>query len=718
MSVEIKTKAGEQLSEICYARLEELKQKGALHDKYFVYERRLEDELSVYIRMGFCDLIFIIRDYCLWADANEVPRGPGRGSAAGSLVVYLTRITTIDPIRFGLLFERFLNPARVTKPDIDTDFGDRDRVITYLEERYGKNRVVKVGAFGLFKPKSAIDSFSRILGVDFTTTKRITKLIGDADTIDIAMEADTNGQLKAFEEEYPTLFKAARHVQMMPRIMTTHPSAVILTDQPAGRLFPLCTIRGEVRTQWSGEELDELGFVKLDILTVKNIQIVHDTIKAVGLDMDPNDIPYEDKKTFKEFAKGNTVGVFQFEEKKTIDILQKIKPTRFKDIYAVNALIRPGLDVDGFIAAKNSGVTNTLVPELDPILADTYGVIIYQEQVMKICRELAGFTMSEADTVRKVIAKTSNVSSNLSLNPLREKFIQGCAANGLVELHGSAKIEAVWDRILACGSYIFNLSHACVYTRISFWTMYLKTYYPLQFLCQCIINAQQNNREAASRFIVEARRLGIDILQPDINLSQYETAIEGASIRLGLAPLKGVGKVAKKIVNGPRPYENYFSFISQCNIKSDVYDTLAMAGCFDSTDKRDIVLKSIGAKPEEALELERSVIGFYASGDPLDGYDSELANVCQDPDLGRKDEIIGGLIIKVKEHTDKRGNKMCFLKMRTLSSQFDALLWSSEYSKCTKIMKEGHVIKAKGKRLDGGSYALFSATDITKVQNV
>lgn len=700
------------LKSICRGRLQSLINSGQLTGSPLTYVSRLEHELSVYEASGYSSVILIIADYIKWAKENGVVVGPGRGSAAGSLVVYLVGITSIDPIRFGLIFERFLNPERISLPDIDTDFSDRDAVIDYLKERYGTNRVVKVGVPSLFKPRSAIDEFARVLGVDYDTTKKITKAIGDSTTF---VEAFKNSpELATYEADYFDLFKLARSIQGYVRQITTHPSAVILTRTPIGSEIPLHKISGqaktgELATQWDGEELDSFGYVKLDILTVDNLSIIDRCIKMVDAGIDFYDLPLDDDKTLAGFKAGETVAVFQLEEPKSVGILQALDTVTFNDVVSVNACIRPGLDVGRFIRSRNDpSEIDYLLPELEPILKDTYGVILFQEQVMRMCVDLAGFTMGGADKFRKIIAKTANQREDFSTED-KEKFRLGYIEKGF----DPDKFEKLWSMILACQTYIFNRAHATCYGYIAYADMYLKRHYPLQFMCAAL---QTRSREI---YVKECDRLGITILPPDVNCSEANYSIEGDKIRMGLSCIKHVGTKAKAII-ARRPYADEFDFIERAKPNQKQLEALCYSGALDGLlkegkDRSRLIgyMLRDGSHDQPSLaELavgEKESLGFYLVCNPLGDFYDELNGTVTPNTKQPVHAIVGGLISRIKLHEAKTGT-MSFITLLTMDGEMDAVVWPKDYSIEAHKIAVGNVVVGKGRKTDRGNYSLKDIT--------
>jgi DNA polymerase-3 subunit alpha len=684
---------------------------GSLKDA-FAYVTRLEYELGVYDTSGYSGIILIIADYINWARQNGVVVGPGRGSAAGSLVVYLAGITTIDPMKFGLIFERFLNPSRVSLPDIDTDFSSRDAVIGYLKKKYGENRVVKVGVPSLFKPRSAIDEFARELGIHFNDAKTINKMVGDSTNFKDAFEAVP--ELDAYRQQYPELFALAEKAQGYVRMTTTHPSAVILTGTPIGCEIPLQRARGEKEdlvTQWDGEELDKVGFVKLDILTVDNLRIISNSITMLGegSGIDFYNLPLDNKRTLDGFKRGETVGVFQLEEPKSVGILQGLDNVTFEDVCAVNACIRPGLDVAQFIHAHNDASLITYdVPEVEHILSETYGVILYQEQVMQIMRDLGGFTMAESDVVRKIIAKTANQRSKEGLTPTHDKFKAGYKERGL----DPNQFDQLWAHILSCQNYIFNKAHATCYGYIAYADMYLKQHYPLQFMCACL---QTRSREI---YIKECERMGIEILPPDVNTSGVNYQIEGNAIRMGLGNIKFVGKATKVIAN--RPYRDRYEFLAKAKPTKKIMEALAYGGALDCFDERatiTFVMCDIDVIPTmgSLAMKEKEYLGFYLMNNPLGGLEEELKGTVTPETRQPQRAAVGGMITRIKTHEAKTGT-MAFVTLLTQDGEMDCIVWPSDYATEKSKIVESNLVIGRGRKTDKGNYSMKNLRVITRAE--
>ena len=700
----------EILRALCEKNLRSLISSNRIYDSAEAYWGRLDHELRVYKQSGYAGIILIISDYINWSRNNNVVVGPGRGSAAGSLVVYLSGITSIDPLRFGLIFERFLNPERISLPDIDTDFSDRDEVIDYLRKKYGHVRVAKVGVPSLYKPRSSIDEIAQNFALEYGESKKITKLIGDSKSFDEAFEQEP--ELKQYEVKYPQLFEYARKLIGFVRQITTHPSAVILTQNPIGSMIPMqrppgeLAAKGQLATGWDGEELDSLGYVKLDILTVDNLSIINKSISMINQQIDFYDLPLDDKLTLEGFEKGETIAVFQLEEQKTVGILTKLQNIRFEDIVAVNALIRPGLDISQFIESRNSGQVDYLIPELEPILSETYGVILFQEQVMRMCVDLANFSMAKADKVRKIIAKTSNQKASDGLLPIYEDFKKGYLENGL----DPEKFEILWSKILACQNYIFNKSHACCYGYIAYADMFLKRKYPLQFMCAAL---QIRSKET---YIKECERLGIKVLPPDVNKSQFDYSIEGDSIRMGLSSIKHIGDKANVLI-ARRPFNDEFDVVSRSKLNKNQIEALAYSGALDCFGDRAHIVSLLCKESHhdkvsygELAKNEKEILGFYIVCNPLSKYRQQLKD-CITPESKYQpmNALIGGMVSRIKEHQAKNG-MMAFVNILTDDGEMDTMVWSSDWVIEKPKIIVGNIIIGVGRKTDKGNYSISKIT--------
>ena len=636
------------------------------------YEDRLTYELRTISEMGFAGYFLIVADFIAYARKSGIPVGPGRGSAAGSLTAYALKITDIDPIEYGLLFERFLNPGRISMPDIDIDFciKNRDKVIDYVSEKYGRENVSQIITFGTMKARAVIRDVARSLNMSYAEADRIAKLIPEGlnITLDEAIEAEP--QLKAMEEgtdEERKLLRISRSLEGLTRHASTHASGIVISDRPLVEYLPLFKgPNGEVMTQFTMDQVAQLGLIKFDFLGLKTLTVIQDTVDLIRDTTDHpvnlDEIDMEDDKTFQLISEGKTTGVFQLESTGMKELLRNLKPGVFGDIVASVALYRPGplgsnMVVD-FIKRKHGEIKITFpLPELEEILTETYGVIVYQEQVMRIAQVLANYTLAEADGLRKAISKKRSEG----LAQQKERFLEGTTRNRL----NRNKAGNVFDLIEKFGGYGFNKSHSVAYAMIAYLTAYLKAHYPVQFMA-ALLTEDMGSQDKTIKNIAECREMGIPILPPDINESQVDFAVVGESIRFGLAAVKNVGFKAVEAMVHERenkgPFTSLTDFcrrVDKSKVNKRVLESLIQCGAFDFSGVfRSKLFESLNAalafggisedpnqlnmfdlfpskeEEEKTLELtdidewaddeklrkEKESLGFYITGHPLDGF--------------------------------------------------------------------------------------------------
>lgn len=706
---------------------EGLKKKNLEQNKQYL--ERLNYELGVIKNLKFTDYFLIVYEIVNGAKQIGVKVGPGRGSAAGSLVVYLLGITSLDPVKYSLLFERMLNPSRASLPDIDLDFSNRNKVLELIKNKFGKNKVCAIGTWGYYQVKSALDDASRVLGLPHEDCATLKKRI----PIDIESLEDAyrTPEVQTFIEEYgkkyndtkiiPEVFEFAKVLEGRIRHLGTHAAGVVISDKPIGTELPLWKIEStdDTVSQWDKDIIDSLGYLKIDILGLSNLTIIQDTIKLIGKEIDIDALDLMDQKVYDEFGKGNTVGIFQLENPETIGILKAIKVTKFSDIYNITSVIRPGLDREGYIDNHNHPTkVKYLIPQLEDILIETYGILLYQEQVMQITIKCAGFTPIESDNIRKIIAK----DQGKDIGKWEKKFIDGCINNKISE----ANSRKLWESIYNCRSYLFNKSHACAYSFISYQTMWLKTHYPLQFLTSCL------NMFNDVKYVKEAERLGIKVLPPDVNKSKEEYEIEDGNIRIGLKFIKHLGATAKNVITNA-PYENFSDFLGKCSVRRNGLVCLVQSGAFDTLEDRGKLLGRLTRTIElleekqgtnlvsvfenttdfkvveklEYLKHEKDVIGFYISEDPVERFKEKLKGTEFDSTVNKKNIKLGGLITAVKVHKASSGN-MAFIKLLSLRDEFECVIWPSVFKFHGSKIQVGNVVKGNGARTDKGNYSLES----------
>ncbi len=558
------------------------------------YKDRLDFELKVITNMGFSGYFLIVADFIDYARRSDIPVGPGRGSAAGSLVAYCLHITNLDPIKYGLLFERFLNPQRISMPDIDIDFcmNGRDDVIRYVAEKYGRENVGQIITFGTMKARGVIRDVGRVLNIPYGEVDKIAKMVPEGPNVTLSQAIEEEPSLKKMEEGEEIekkLLKISLSLEGLSRHVSTHASGVVISDKPLVEYLPLCKgTNDEIMTQFTMDEIEKLGLIKFDFLGLKTLTVIKHTLKLIeessGQKIDIDHIPLDDKETFGICQEGKTTGVFQLESDGMKDLLRSLKPEVFEDLVALVALYRPGPMewIPDYLNGKHGRrKTKYLHPGLEPILGKTYGVAIYQEQVMQIARDLAGFSMAEADVLRKAMGKKD---ADL-LAEQKEKFINGCMKKGIE----ANLAERIYTFIEPFAGYGFNRSHAACYALIGYQTAYLKAHFPVQFMA-ALLTQDMGNQDKTIKNIAECREMGIKILPPDLNESQADfTVIEG-SIRFGLAAVKNVGlKAVESIIearNLSGPFKDLLDFcqrVEGSKVNRRVLEGLIQCGSFDFT---------------------------------------------------------------------------------------------------------------------------------------
>lgn len=723
--------------------------------------KQLEYELKVIENVGYATYFLIVWDFVHFARQRGIIVGPGRGSAAGSLVSYVLGITNIDPLRYGLLFERFLNPERVSMPDIDIDFcfERRDEVIRYVTEKYGATNVAQIITFGRMMARQAVRDVGRALGWSYSDVDSIAKLIpgGPGVTLERAMEANTRLRKLAEESrEVKHLLDLAQRIEGMCRHASVHAAGVVIADRPLTYYVPLQRMNeGEIVTQFDMDALQELGLLKMDFLGLRTLTVIeralHIIKSARSEEVNLDHVPLDDRETYELLARGETIGVFQLESTGMRELLKRLRPERIEDLIAILALYRPGPlgsgVIDDFIDRKQGRIPVTYPhPSLEPILEETYGVIVYQEQVMKIASEFAGFTLGEADILRRAMGKKKPEV----MKEQREKFIEGAMQRG----HSREKAEELFDLIEYFAGYGFNKSHSAAYALVSYHTAYLKAHYPTEYLAACLTSVA-NDSDKVAKFITECRRLGIDVLPPDINESRANFTVVGdRRIRFGLAAIKNVGESAVEEILLRRKegrYRNIFDFVERVDsrvINRRVLESLIKAGAFGGLHpnraqllasledilsygakrrKRDVKQHSLfgeeaafeGAPPlrevaelprQELLQMEKEMLGFYVSDHPFREAVSELRHIPLFP-LGHlrvlKQEMrvkVVGMIGNVRRIVTKTGGDMYFVTLEDETGNVEVIFFPNLSEELKKYLTEGKMLGVVGKLdiLDSG----------------
>ena len=749
--------AGEYLRTLTYESLKKRVNSGTLifQNNESIYNERIEYELSIIDSMGYSDYFLIVWDYVNFAHSNNIPVGPGRGSGAGSLVAFLIGITDIDPIKFDLLFERFLNPERVSMPDIDVDFcyNRRDEVISYMYEKYGEDHVSQIIAFGTLGAKAAIRDVGRVMGMSYSDVDTVAKLIPKDPSITIsdALKSKELQQLYQESRDIKRLIDTAMALEGMPRNVTIHAAGLVVSDKPITEYLPLATSNGSIVTQFDMDTVAMLGLLKFDFLALRYLTIIDDACKFVQ-DSDPEfnikKIPLDDKKTYDLISSGNTLGIFQLESGGMRQMLTELAPDRFEDVIAAIALYRPGpMDsIPKYIEARHNPTKITYAHKLlEPILSSTYGCIVYQEQVMSIFRVVAGYTYGHADVVRRAISKKKgNV-----LQAEKDSFISGAINNGI----DISIAEKLFDDIASFANYAFNKSHAAAYALISYQTAYLKAHYPCEYMA-ALITSVLGNMTKLAEYISECGKYNIRVLPPDINESRLLFYPKNNDIIFGLLALKNVGKqfidgiLVERDINGRyESFEDFISRASQYDINKRMVESLIKVGAFDklgvyrsqllasyeaiidteqqktrnnlsgqldmfsafsATSAMKISFKypDIPERPaKEKLKMEKEVAGMYFSGNLLDSYSehiSELSpqrisDISVSSDLtDRQYAKLAGIITSLTIKTTKRNDRMAFITLEDKYGEIECIFFASQLQKYADIVAEDNAVCLEG----------------------
>ncbi len=716
-------------------------------------ENRLIYELSVIKKMGFASYFLIVHDFVKWAKEHHIVVGPGRGSAAGSIVSHLLDITTVDPLKHNLLFERFLNPERISMPDIDIDFADkrRDEVIEYVAERYGRDRVAQIVTFGTMAARGSIRDVGRALGYSYGFCDQIAKSIPMMMSLSQALKAnkDLKGQYDA-DEKVRRLIDLAIKIEGTARHASTHACGVVVADQPLSEIIPLQLApqnKGSIITQYSMEYVEALGLLKMDFLGLRNLTIIEETLKRIyainRINLDIEKIPTDDRKTYRLLQKAETTGIFQLESSGMKNYLKQLKPNQFQDIVAMVALYRPGpmQFIPDYINRKHGKERITYFhPVLKEILSDTYGIAVYQEQILQIAHRLAGFSLSEADKLRKAIGKKIK---DLLIQQ-QEKFIQGMIKNGISE-----KVAGeIWEWIIPFASYSFNLAHSTCYATIAYQTAYLKAHYPLEFMSS-LLTSHSGNNDKISFLIQECRRMKIEILPPDINESflTFSVVPKEKVIRFGLGAIKNVSQKSIEQIISERKQHGYYKSIEDfvnrtCQIGLDKksFESMAKAGVFDSMVERSRVVNNVkniihctqeikkqssshqtslfqttplatnfnlsSAGPEistlDRLTWEKELLGLYISSHPLQQYEKMIQKVAT-PVNQINDRLVGqmirvaGIINKTNRIVTKNNEQMMFAELEDLTDRIEVVIFPRVLDMYAKMITDGNIVLLTGR---------------------
>jgi DNA polymerase-3 subunit alpha len=718
---------------------------------------RLEYELAVITKMGFSSYFLIVWDFIKYARDRGIPVGPGRGSAVGSLVAYCLHITDLDPLRFNLLFERFLNPERISMPDIDTDFcvERRDEVIAYVTEKYGKDRVAQIVTFGTMAARAAIRDAGRALGVPLPDVDRIAKLVPSGPGgLSISRAIEQIPELNSIYATRPDIRKlldTAKEIEGLARNAGTHAAGVVISAGPLIEYTPLVRFGdGGINTQYDMDWIERIGLLKMDFLGLRNLTVMENAVREIRRTVDDtfdlSKIPIDDSKTFEMLGRGETMGVFQLESEGMKRVCADLQPSRFEDIVALVALYRPGpMDwIPQYIANKHGRSTpQYLHPKLEPILAETYGTAVYQEQAMQMAREIAGFTMSEADELRKVMGKKQKEKIPF----YQEKFVTGAIATSGID---RALAERIFHFVEPFAGYGFNKSHAAAYAWIALQTAYLKANHPLQYLA-ALMASVKDKTDKLVEYIDEAKKLQIEVLPPDVNESLVDFAVVGSAIRFGLAAIKGVGEGAVRAIIQARDADGRFtdlfdlaSRVDARHVNRRVLEALIKCGALDglagnrsqnlaaldtalelaarttrdaelgqaslfgglTTESAPLVpkLPSVAAPTtREMLAWERETLGMFVSGHPLAELVPALRRAGAMPlrELAKQQEdaqvTIAGTVTAVRRSLTKSGQQILIAQLADTTGFCDVVLFSKAYAQFTNLFEPDAILIVKGR---------------------
>lgn len=741
------------------------------------YRERLDFELDIIKGMGFAGYFLIVADFIEHARNSGIPVGPGRGSAAGSLTAYCLRITNIDPIKYGLLFERFLNPERISMPDIDIDFciNGRDEVIRYVAEKYGRENVGQIITFGRMKARAVIRDVGRALSIPLKEVDRIAKLVPEGPKVSLKDAIQEEPELKRLEKgdrSTKKLLRISLALEGLARHASTHASGLVISDRPLVEYLPLFRLsKGDIMTQFTMDRLEQLGLIKFDFLGLKTLTVIKYALKLIhensGTSIDIDRIPLNDEGTYQLCSEGKTTGVFQLESSGMKELLRRLRPASFEDIVALVALYRPGPlgsnMVDDFINGKHGKAkTKYFHPQLEPILKETYGVILYQEQVMKLAQIMANYTPAEADELRKAISK----KRKRVMAKHRARFVEGAAKNNVA----SQIAKKLFKLVEKFGGYGFNKSHSAAYAMIAFQTAYLKTHYPVQFMA-ALLTLDMGNQDKTIKNIAECREMGIKILPPDINESQADFSVVGGKIRFGLAAVKNVGlKAVESIIEERKTHGSFHDLVEFCErlegskVNRRVLEGLIQCGALDFTGTYrsrlfaalDDVLKFCGVNHDpnqlnmfgspvfktggsaglfqlpdidewdekERLSREKEALGFYITGHPLIKFGTEIerSTTCVIQDLpGQKDKSlvkIAGVVEKLKIKRTKRGDKMAILDLEDLTGSIEVILFPDVFNRHSLLLKSDKPLLVTGSVEIGDNTAKIIAQEIVTLESI
>ena len=750
------------------------------------YIERIEYELEIIDKMGFNAYFLIVSDFVRYAKSNDIPVGPGRGSGAGSLVAFCISITDVDPLYFELLFERFLNPERVSMPDFDIDFcyNRREEVIDYVKRKYGEDRVAQIVTFGTLGAKAVVRDVGRALGMPYSKVDTVAKLFPRATDvkIDTALKIKEVKEIYENDPEVRRLINISRSLEGMPRHASTHAAGVVITEKPTYEYVPLSSSGTGTVVQFDMTTSAKLGLVKFDFLGLRYITVIHDAeqeIRKSNPSFDISKVSFDDKKTFELLCNAHTYGIFQLESGGMKQVLTRLMPSSLEDVIAVIALYRPGpMDsIDTFIARKHGKEPiRYKLPQLEDILDVTYGCIVYQEQVMQICRKLAGYSYARADLVRRAMSKKKEEDMLAE----RQGFIEGCLANGIDEKSASD----IFEDMKSFAKYAFNKSHATAYSVISYRTAYLKAHYPAEYF-SALFTSVLDNQSKLKEYIADAQKLGIKVLPPDINLSMSDFSVVEGNIRYGLLAIKNVGRnIAEAIIkernNGKfRSFDDFVTRLASFDINKRTLEAFIKCGVFDSLGKTrssllsvyEAILEGEQSKKrnniagqldmfsmgsfdfssstayeypqtdeyslKELLLMEKECSGMYFSGHMIDNYSQDLnqrvsdkiSDIIKASEEAEDDAIsqrykdgtgvaVGGIITSKKTKTLKNGDIMAFITLEDRFGEINVIVFARQYSQYASVLTPENAVYISGKlSFDEGEMPEIILSSVTQLKS-
>jgi DNA polymerase-3 subunit alpha len=768
--------------------LRALEAAGELRVPLADYESRLTFEIEIIKTMKYPGYFLIVWDFIRYARDRGIPVGPGRGSAAGSLVAYCLRITDVDPLHFSLYFERFLNPERVTLPDIDIDFCERRRgeVITYVTEKYGRENVAQIITFGTMKAKAVVRDVGRVMEMPISEVDRVAKLIPNQLEMTLDLAVEESPQLAELEKSDPRvreLLGVARRLEGMTRHASVHAAGVVIAPKPLTEFVPLYRSQkdeGEITTQWGMREIERVGLLKMDFLGLSTLTLLDDAVKHIretlGVEIDLDHLPLDDQKTYELFQNGQTYGVFQFESSGMRDTLRKAKPDCLEDLIALNALYRPGPlrggVVDDYINRRHGRVEIKYdLPLMEPVLKETYGVIAYQEQVMRLASELAGFTLGQADELRRAMGKKDAAK----MQAQRDRFMQGCRDRGIPD----KKANKVFEFIEFFAGYGFNKSHSTTYALLAYQTAYLKANYPAHFMA-ALLTIESQNSDKIALYLAECRELGVTVLPPDANQSRLQFVVQDGAVRFGLGAVKGAGEGAIASILAARDalggrISSIFELAEQLDLRlvnKKVLECLIKAGAFDSLSPAgregylgwrarlmaglDRVLDHgarhqrdraqgqsalFGDEPgagasgddsalpvaqawteTEALTFEKEALGLYMSGHPLLRHRDALAaaGVRRPAELTEPaaEMPVAGVVTGLRPLKTRRGDRMAVFYLEDDVAKVECVVFPEAFAKAANLIAADAMLVVRGKYERDEETSRLVASDVSSLQAV